>query len=142
MKVAPSGEVSVFLGAERGISKAESFAFDDRGNLYIADNQDDVLYLLTGDGILHRTLAGQKGFSPESLHFAAGALFITDSKHGKLFRYTPEDGLEVLALFAGSFRNVQGVTTDGRGTLYVSVQSDLKARKGHIVRLYRRPRGA
>ncbi|HEY0113258.1 MAG TPA: hypothetical protein VGB59_08910 [Allosphingosinicella sp.] len=138
MKVARDGRVSVFLGPERGISKPESLAFDSGGNLYIADNQDDVLYLLTRDGKLHRTLAGQPGFSPESLHYAQGALFITDSRHGKLFRYTPEDGLQVIALFGGALRNVQGVTSDGRGTFYVSVQSDLKAQKGYILRLYRK----
>jgi sugar lactone lactonase YvrE len=139
MKVAPSGAVSIFLGPERGITKPESFAFDGRGNLYIADNEDDVLYLLSADGKLHRTLAGLKGFSPESLHFAGGTLFITDSRHGKLFRYTPEDGLSVVAVLAGRFRNVQGIASDERGSLYLSVQSDLKAGEGYILRLYPRP---
>jgi hypothetical protein len=121
-----------------GIAKPESFAFDDDGNLYIADNRDNVLYLLRPDGRLHRVVADRPGFSPESLRFAAGTLFITDSDNGKLFRYTPDDGLNVVAIFGGSLANVQGIAADGNGALYVSVQSDLKGRKGYILKLHRR----
>ena len=138
MKVAPDGSMSVLIGPDRPIAKPESFAFDDRGNLYIADNRENVLYLLTTDGALHRAIADREGFSPESLRFAGGALFITDSDHGKLFRYTPDDGLNVVALFGGSLANVQGIAADEAGSLYLSVQSDLKARKGYILKLYRK----
>ena len=120
------------------IAKPESLAWDGSGNLYIADNKEDVLYLLTRDGRLHRPIAAREGFSPESLHFADGALFITDSGNGKLYRYTPEEGLRVLAVFAGELANLQGVTTDADGNIYVSVQSDLKGRRGYVFRLSRR----
>jgi sugar lactone lactonase YvrE len=119
------------------IAKPESFAFDDAGNLYIADNEDDVLYLVTADGRLRRPIAQRDGFSPESLHFAGGALFITDSANGKLHRYAPSDGLTTLAVFAGELANVQGISSDEAGNLYLSVQSDLKARRGYILRLNR-----
>lgn len=135
LKVAPDGSVSQLVA---GIAKPESFAFDGDGNLYIADNRDNILYRLTAEGGLHRLIADRDGFSPESLHFAGGALFITDSDHGKLFRYTPADGLQAIALFGGTFANVQGIAADDRGALYLSVQSDLKARKGYILKLYRR----
>lgn len=138
LKVAPDGAVSVLIGADRGIAKPESFAFDERGNLYIADNRENVLYLLSIDGRLHRVIAERSGFSPESLLFAGGALFITDSDNGKLFRYTPEDGLRVIALFGGSLANLQGIAADDSGSLYLSVQSDLKGGKGYILKLYRR----
>ena len=124
----------------KGIAKPESFAFDDKGNLYIADNRDNVLYLLTADGRLHRAIADRGGFSPESLRFAGGVLFITDSDNGKLYRYTPEDGLTVIALFAGTLANIQGIAADDKGALYVSVQSDLEARKGYILKLSRAAR--
>ena len=138
LKVTPDGRVSVLIGAERGIAKPESFAFDGDGNLYIADNRDNILYLLRTDGTLHRAIADRSGFSPESLRFAGGALFITDSDNGKLFRYTPDDGLNVVALFGGSLANVQGIAADESGSLYVSVQSDLAGRKGYILKLYRK----
>ena len=120
------------------IAKPEGLAWDDAGNLYIADNKEDVLYRLARDGRLHRAIAGREGFSPESLHFAEGALLITDSHNGKLYRYTPEEGLKVLALFAGELENLQGVTTDAEGNIYVSVQSDLENRRGYVFRLVRR----
>jgi sugar lactone lactonase YvrE len=137
VRVASDGTLSVLVGPEKKIAKPESFAFDDSGNLYIADNRDNVLYLLRTDGRLHRVVADRSGFSPESLRFAGGTLFITDSENGKLFRYTPDDGLNVVAVFGGTLANVQGIAADESGALYLSVQSDLKGRKGYILKLSR-----
>jgi serine/threonine protein kinase, bacterial len=120
------------------IEKPESMAFDGAGNLYIADNRADILYVVTRDGRLHRAIANREGFSPETLHFAGGALLITDSRNGKLHRYAPEDGLATVAVLAGALGNVQGVTSDEAGNIYLSVQSDLKAKRGTILRLKRR----
>jgi sugar lactone lactonase YvrE len=120
------------------VAKPESMALDGAGNLYIADNQADILYVVTQDGRLHRAIANREGFSPETLHFAGGALLITDSRNGKLHRYTPEDGLATIAVLAGALGNVQGVTSDESGNVYLSVQTDLSARRGTILRLKRR----
>jgi sugar lactone lactonase YvrE len=122
------------------VEKPESMAFDAAGNLYVADNQADVLYVVTKDGRLHRAIANREGFSPETLHFAGSALLITDSRNGKLHRYTPEDGLATVAVMAGALGNVQGVTTDHDANIYLSVQTDLKAKRGTILRLKRRVR--
>lgn len=138
LKIRPDGTLSVLVGADRNIAKPESFAFDDKANLYIADNRDNFLYLLRPDGSLHRAIADRPGFSPKSLLFSGGALFITDSDNGKLFRYTPDDGLNVVAVFGGSLANLQGIAADGAGALYLSVQSDLKGRKGYILKLSRK----
>lgn len=138
LKVKPDGTLSVLIGPEKKIAKPESFAFDESGNLYIADNRDNVLYLLRTDGSLHRAVADRPGFSPESLTFAGGALFITDSDNGKLFRYAPDDGLNVVAVFGGSLANIQGIAADEAGALYLSVQSDLKGRRGYILKLSRK----
>lgn len=138
LKVKPDGTLSVLIGPEKNIAKPESFAFDDSGNLYIADNRDNILYRLGADGRLHRAIADRPAFSPESLHFAGGALFITDSDNGKLFRYTPDDGLNVVAVFGGTLANIQGIAADESGALYLSVQSDLKGRKGYILKLSRK----
>lgn len=137
VKVTAGGAASVLA---KGVTKPESFAFDGEGALYIADNRDNILYRLTSDGILQRLFADRGDFSPESLHFAGGALFITDSDHGKLFRYTPARGLQAIAMFRGTFANIQGVAADDKGDLYLSVQSDLKARKGYILKLSRQAR--
>lgn len=138
LKVAPDGTLSVLVGPEKKIAKPESFAFDGSGNLYIADNHDNVLYRRDADGRLRRAVSDRPGFSPESLHFAQGVLFITDSDNGKLFRYTPDEGLNVVAVFGGSLANIQGIAADESGALYLSVQSDLKAGKGYILKLSRK----
>ena len=137
MAVRPDGQVAVLIGPEAGIGKPESLAFDGAGNLYIADNEADILYLLTRDG-LHRPIAGRDGFSPETLFYDGGTLYITDSRHGALYRYSPADGLHAIALFAGDFANIQGITADPAGNLYLSVQADLDAGRGYILRLARR----
>ncbi|MGI8495830.1 MAG: Vgb family protein [Pyrinomonadaceae bacterium] len=133
--VTRTGEVSVFLGADYGIKKAESMVYDDKGNLYIADNDDNILYLLTPDMKLHRPLENQPNFSPETIWFSRGVLYITDSQNGKLFSYTPEEGLRTIAVFGGKLTAVCGITTDDNGSIYLSIQTNLKKHQGYILRL-------
>ena len=134
-RVTRSGDVSVFLGRESGINKPESMTFDDKGNLYIADNDDNVLYLLDQNHQLHRVVDRRDHFSPETIFFSRGSLYITDSQAGKLYVYTPNEELRTIAAFSGDLRNIQGVTVDDRGDIYVSVQSDLKHQVGYIIRI-------
>ena len=133
--VTPDGDVSEFLGENYGIGKPESMVFDDKGNLYIGDNDARVLYMLTPDKKLHRVIEGRDGFTPETLWFANGVLYVTDSDDGKLFRYTPEDGLTTIAVFGGKLAKVHGITTDDRGNIYVSIQTDLKRKIGYILKI-------
>lgn len=140
LAVAESGGTATFVAPGHRVRKPESFAYDGNGRLFIADNDANILYSVGNDGRLLRLISDQEGFSPESLHFGHGALFITDSDHGKLFRYTEQQGLTTLAAFAGELANVQGIASDERGNLYVSVQSDLKGRRGFIIRLRRASR--
>ncbi len=142
LAVRRDGRSYALKGSDGRIRKPESFAFDGEGNLYVADNLDGTLYLLDRNGMLHRPIADRPGFSPESLHFAGGGIYITDSEHGKLFRYTPHDGLTTIAVFAGSLSNVQGITSDEAGNLYVSIQSDLDNKQGYILRLSRLGQGS
>ncbi|MDQ1640624.1 MAG: hypothetical protein QOF62_3963 [Pyrinomonadaceae bacterium] len=134
-KVTRDGDVSVFLGREFEITKPESMAFDDKGNLYIADNEKNVLYLLDTNHKLHVVIDRKDQFSPETIFFSKGALYITDSHASKLYRYTPNEELKTIAAFGGQLKNVQGVTVDERGDIYVSIQSDLKHNVGFIVKI-------
>ena len=133
--ISRDGTVSVFLGTEYGIKKPESMVFDERGNLYIDDNQDNVVYLIDPQRKLQRLIERKEGFSPETIFYFRGTLYITDSQSGKLSRYTPQEGLKTIAVFGGTLRNVQGITADDQGNLYVSIQSDLKHQAGYIVKL-------
>jgi sugar lactone lactonase YvrE len=134
-QVTRAGEVSVFLGREFGITKPESMTFDDKGNLYIADNEDNVLYLLDKNHLLHRVVDRKDQFSPETIFFSNGSLYITDSQAGKLYVYTPNEELKTIAAFGGQLKNIQGVTVDDQGDIYVSVQSDLKNKVGYIIKI-------
>jgi sugar lactone lactonase YvrE len=125
----------IVLGPERGVRKAESLSFGGHGDLYIADNADRALYKLDRSGALSIVVADRAGFSPESLQFAGSGLYITDSEHGVLYRYTPRRGLVAVAIFTGNLSNVQGITSDPSGNLFISVQSDLEGRRGFVLRL-------
>ena len=140
LQVTPAGAVSVFLDASAGLAKAESMAFDDAGNLYIADNKENVLYLRDPQRRLHRVIQNDDNFSPESLVYAQGALYVTDSKHAKLSRFTPQDGLQPLAVFTGKLQSIQGIALDDDGDIYVSVQTDLIRKQGYLVKLRHAPR--
>jgi sugar lactone lactonase YvrE len=134
-QITRAGAVSVFLGREFGITKPESMTFDDKGNLYIADNEDNVLYLLDTNRKLHRVIDRKDQFSPETIFYSKGSLYITDSQAGKLYVYTPNEELRTIAAFGGQLKNIQGVTVDDQGDIYISIQSDLKNKVGYIIKI-------
>jgi DNA-binding beta-propeller fold protein YncE len=134
-RVTRDGQVSEFLGKEYGITKPESMVFDDIGNLYIADNEDNILYLLDPNHKLHRLIERRDSFSPETIFYSKGSLYITDSRDSKLFVYNPTEELRTIAAFGGQLKNVQGVTVDDLGNIYLSVQTDLKRNLGSIIEI-------
>jgi sugar lactone lactonase YvrE len=133
--VTRDGKVSEFLGKEYGITKPESMVFDEKGNLYIADNEDNVLYLLDPNHKLHRLIDRRDAFSPETIFYSKGSLYITDSKNGKLYVYNPSEELRTIAAFGGQLKNVQGITVDDGGSIYLTVQTDLKRNLGNIIEI-------
>jgi len=134
-RVTRDGAVSEFIGKEYGITRPEGLVYDDKGNLYIADEEDNVLYMLDPNRNLHRLIDRRDSFSPEALWYVNGLLYIADEHFGKVYVYTPNDGLKPIATFAGSFKQLQGITVDDQGDLYVAVQTDLKHKVGHIIKL-------
>ncbi len=137
VRIDRTGDVSVFLGPDYGIKKPESMVFDEDGNLYIADNEDEVVYLLTPKMKLHRLIENVDGFSPETIWYANRVLYITDSKNGKLSRFTRDEGLKTIAVFGGKLRYVCGVTTDENGSIYVSIQGDVET--GYLLQMEHDP---
>lgn len=135
--VGRDGQVKIFLDSDTAITKPESLAFDESGNLYIADNEENILYLLTPDKELKKLIVNQEGFSPESIWYAKGVLYITNSDNGKLFKYKPKTGLELIAQFNGTFRKVSGVTTDANENIYLSIQTHIDKKYSYLLRLNR-----
>jgi hypothetical protein len=128
-EVTPQGAVSVFLGPHAGIRKPESLAFDPEGNLYIADNEQQIVYRRDRDGRLQTWITGRDGLTqPESICFQEGALYITDDEAGKLYRYVPETGLTTVMVLAGRLKNVQGIASGPGGSLLLTVQDLAHAR--------------
>jgi len=84
---------------------------------------------------LHRLIDRKDSFSPEALCYVNGLLYIADEHFGKVYVYTRSDELKPIATFAGTFRQLQGITVDEQGDLYVAVQTDLKHKVGHIIKL-------
>src|SRR6202165_4655231 len=134
-RVTRDGTVSEFLGKEYGITRPEGLVYDDKGNLYIADEEDNVLYMLDPNRNLHRVIDRRDSFSPEALCYVNGLLYIADEHFGKVYVYTPNDELKPIAAFAGTFKQLQGIAVDDQGDLYVAVQTDLKDKVGHIIKL-------
>lgn len=123
--------------AQAQITKPESIAFDAIGNLYVADNEDNVIYRWDAAGTVQQALSWPQ-VSPESIAVVGDALWLTDSENGKIYRLTPGEQLETVAIFAGHLQNVSGIAGDNDGNVYVSIQTDLEKGQGVIVVLRRR----
>ena len=116
-----------------GVHKPESLVFDKDGGLYIADNEEHLLYYWK-DGSLEVVLRDRE-ISPETIAGFGDGLLMTDSLHGRLYVFHRGRRPEVLASFGGALRKVHGVTPDGAGHVFVSVQTDLAQGNGHLFRL-------
>ncbi len=134
-RVTKDGAVSEFLGKEYGITRPESMVYDEKGNLYIADEQDNVLYMLDTNHKLQRVIDRKDSFSPEALYYSKGSLYIADEHFGKVYVYTPNQELKPIAAFLGKLSVLQGITLDDQGDIYVAVQTDLKHKVGHIIKI-------
>jgi glucose/arabinose dehydrogenase len=135
LSIGSTGDVQTLIPSSAGIHVAESLAVAPDGSLFIGDNDEDTLYVREQDGAIRVAVPAAEGFSPEGLYHSGRALFITDRKNGKLYRYTPEEGLKTLIVFAGDLAKIQGVAGDPQGNIYVTIQADIKEGRGYILRL-------
>jgi streptogramin lyase len=121
------------------ITKPESMAVADDGSVYIADDAGGVIIRRAAEGDVRAALDRRDGIQePETLLWHDGWLYIVDNAAGRLVRYREGCPLEAIAQFGGDLKNVQGIAADDAGNLYLSVQSDLEANEGHLLRFVRR----
>ena len=142
VSVGQGGDVRTIIPKAAGIRKPENLAVGPDGTIFIGDNDADRLYMVTRDGKLRVVIPATEGFSPEGLYHSGEALFITDRKNGKLYRYSAEEGLKPLIVFGGDLAKVQGIAGDGSGALYVTIQADISSGRGYVLRLVPSPKGA
>ena len=72
---------------------------------------------------------------PAGVIFKGSGWYITDSRNNKLYVYRPNEQLRTIASFGGVIKNVQGITVDDEGSIFVSVQTDLKRNLGDIIEI-------
>lgn len=128
------GAAAPMTGRQWHLTKPESMVRAPDGSLVVADNSADRLYRFDAAG--ERSDIPLPGdLSPESIAFAGPDLWLTDSHNGRLYRMRPGALPETVALFTGDWNNINGIAAAPDGTIYVSIQSDLAARRGVIVAL-------
>jgi sugar lactone lactonase YvrE len=73
------------------------------GSIYLADRDNDAIYKVGMDGIVHRLAQGHDWFdvtvAPD------GNLYLTEASFGRIWKLTPQGGLTVVA---GSFAGFEG----------------------------------
>lgn len=136
--VTAAGEVEAYGGRRWGIAKPESMVRAPDGSLLVADNREDRLVRIGTDGDM-REIALPSDLSPESIALEGDTVWITDSHNGRLYRMKRDRPPEIVALFLADFENINGIAVAPGGILYISVQSDLAAGEGYVLRLA--PRG-
>lgn len=135
---APGGSGPIAVAADWQVAKPESMARMPDKTIWLANNREDRLLRIGADGSARDWLVPDD-LSPESLAADGNTLWITDSHNGRLYRLGPTGRTEIVALFLADFVNINGVTVDPAGSVYISIQSDLDAGKGYIVRLAPKP---
>ena len=121
------------------IDKADSMVFVDEQTLIIGDDEANVVYEWSQSSGLRRIIDGRADFSPESITYSNGRLYITDSVLGGLYEYTPRDGMNRIATFAGSIFGINGLVFDDRGNLYVASQSADANDGAYVIKLNLKP---
>lgn len=130
----PNSAVPIPFDGDWQVTKPESMALMRDKTLWLADNRDNRLVRIGPDHKAHEWPL-PPDLSPETIASDGERLWIADSDNGRLYRLDPNGTVEIVALFLADFANINGVAIDTVGAVYVSIQSDLAAGKGYIVRL-------
>jgi hypothetical protein len=86
---------------------------------------------------LRRAVEGEENFTPESVFQNNETVYLTDSKSGKLTRFTSHEGLQTIAVFGGKLKNLQKIAVDQNENICIAIQSDSNDQKYYFITLKR-----
>jgi DNA-binding beta-propeller fold protein YncE len=115
-----SGNVTTFAS---GLRRPEGMAFDELGNLYVAETATNQILKINPKGNITVLVSSSAGIiKPDGIVFdnASGLLFVTEdvSPNGRILVVDPVSGLTTT--FARRLSTPQGMAFDSAGNLYVS----------------------
>lgn len=163
-KISPAGVVSTLagtgaIGADNGAGNAATFnlpegvAIDASGNVYVADNGNNLIRKITPAGVVSTLAgsgtAGSANGTGTSASFkspfgvavdAAGNVYVADSGNNLIRKITPSGVVTTLAGSgargannasgpAASFNTPSGVAVDASGNVYVADENNNQIRK-------------
>jgi serine/threonine-protein kinase len=163
-KISPAGVVSTLagtgaIGADNGVGTAATFnlpegvAVDASGNVYVADNGNNMIRKITPAGVVSTfagsSTAGSANGTGTSASFnspfgvavdAAGNVYVADSGNNLIRKITPSGVVSTLAGSgargannasgsAASFNTPSGVAVDASGNVYVADENNNQIRK-------------
>src|ERR1700736_859872 len=98
-------------------AQADGMTFDDKGNLFVADDHSHSIFKFTPDGKKSTFASGLSGLAFDH----SGNLFVSNSiknsDNFSIFKFTP-DGVK--STFASGLSDPVGLACDGAGNLFVS----------------------
>lgn len=117
-----SGDVTTFVS---GLNRPEGIAFDDLGNLYVAETATNQILKIAPDGAVAVLVPPSAGIiEPDNVLYnsAYNVLFVSEdaSPDGRILIVDPDTGFTTT--FAKGLSYPQGMTFDAAGSLYVSEQ--------------------
>ena len=115
-KITPAGVVTNFVANSFSLAVPGPLAFDNAGNLFVADNLYGSIIKTTPAGVVTTFATGLN--SPHGLRFAAnGDLFVANTTGGSVVRITPAGTVSSFASGTG-IRMPAGLVFDAAGNLF------------------------
>lgn len=140
-------------GTTASFNQPQGIAIDNAGNIYVADNGNNLIRKITPDGIVTTfagsgAVGGANGIgtaasfnSPSALAIdAAGNVYVADAGNNQIRKITPQGTVSVFAGsgikgyangtgIAAQFDNPYGITIDAGGNLYIGDTGNHRIRK-------------
>jgi sugar lactone lactonase YvrE len=126
VQVKSTGGASVFTitGLAQAISYPAALAFDEAGNLYIADYGNGRIVKVTPAGAGTVVAAGSYVFGASTITGVAvdprGNVYIADRSNNRVIKVAPSGAASSVSVTGLTLSSPQGVAADGTGNVYIA----------------------